>query len=279
MFADYGEFNYELMPALTERFRMTTASLILLFVLWQIVVFYRLAPAGDRWRWVIGGAGLILTTLVFIGILFLSYRFAFGERRMILPSYLRYAHTALLPMVLFVFLPLLPAFSRQKEKAIDLRPGRKVSQSAVIFAAILGALFVFETPHLEPLYKNHIAPDFRQQMKPFISKVRDLTDDHDARVWIYFPAYDLDGLRRRMFLYEMSPVRTQVVSDPKDLSQDPAVFQEAIANSDYLWFPIKNAQAEILLKSMVGEDLKSHVFRVNRRDGEDELVALGGVFN
>lgn len=278
LFTEFAEFNYELMPAFTSSFRMTTSSLILLFVFWQIIVLYRLVSPQDRWRWAIGGTGLVLTTIVYIAILFLSYHFAFGERRMILPSYLRYVHTALLPILLFAFLPLLPSFSTRDEEAIRLPFGRKGSRSATIFAALLATLFVVETPHLEPLYKPHVSPEIRQQMKPYIDNIRNLAGNHN-RVWIYLPVFDYNGIRRRIFLFDMSPVHTEVVTDPEYLTRDPAKIQDVIANWDYLWFPIENAQTDMILKSLAGEDLKEFVFRVDRSDGGTSVVALDGVFD
>ena len=277
-YTEFGEFNYELMWAFPDRFRLTTSSFILLFALWQIIVFYRLTAPRDRWRWLIVGTGLLGTAIVYVGILYLSYRFAFGERRMVVPSYLRYVHTAFLPMVLFVFLPLIPGFSKQKEKVIELPSSLKLTRSAVVFAAVFGAFLVFETPHLEPLYKKHVSPDLRQQMGPFVEKVRGMVEE-DARVWIYLPVFDVDSLRRRIILYDLSPVRGEVVTDEEYLRGDPAVLQELIANWDYLWFPVKHAEADEMLKALVGEDLKEYVFRVDRRDGDIQVVALEGVFD
>ncbi len=277
-FEPFGEFNFDIMHIFTDKFRMTTSSLILFFVLWQVVVLYKLVDPGDRWLWLIGAAGFTLTTLVYLGILFLSYHFAFGERAMILPSYLRYVHSAILPMVLFFFLPLLPGFAPANDVRIALPGGKTISRSIVVFAVIIGALFALETPHLTPLYKAHETPDIRQQMKPFIDKVRNRVEEN-ASVWIYLPVPDPTGIRRRIFLYEMSPVRTEVVTDPEFLSQDPARINDVITNWDYLWFPIQDFEAEDVMQSLAGKDLKDHVFYVDRSDDEMKVIALSGVFN
>ena len=277
-FAEHGEFNYLIMSIFTDPFRLTTSSFILLFSLWQIVTVFRLADAEFRWRWAIAGTGLGLTAIVYIGILYLSYHFAFDERRMILPSYLRYVHSALLPMALFIFLPLLPAFSSKNERLIPLPGGKTTVRSAMIFALMLGALYVIETPYLEPLYKAHTSQDVRQQMKPYIDRVRNLAGAN-ASAWIYLPVPDPNGMRRRIFLYDMSPVRTEVVTDPEFLSQNPAALKDVIANADILWFPIKDQQADEILRSLAGDDLKDYVFRIDRHDGKAEIIPLDGVFN
>lgn len=276
-FEPFGEFNFDIRHIFTEKFRLTTASLMLLFVIWQFVVLYKLVDRSDRWQWAIGGAGLTLTAVIYIGMLYLSYRFAFGERAMILPSYLRYVHSAIMPMVLFMFLPLLPGFAPENDARIALPGGRKGSRSMAILTVAIAALYTFETPYLAPLYKVHESPEIRQQMKPYIDKVRNLAKD-DGSVWIYLPVPDPTGVRRRIFLYEMSPVRTEVVTDPEFLSQDPSRIQDVVANWDYLWFPIQDFEAEDIMQTLAGKDLKDHVFRVDRSNGRVQVVALDGIF-
>jgi hypothetical protein len=276
VFTEHGEFNYFLMDKFPEKFRLTTLSFMLLFGLWQVIVIFRLVNRGGRWKWAIASTGLTLTTICYIGVLFLSYHFAFEERRMILPSYLRYVHTALLPMLLFAFLPLLPGFRTEKDRLINLPGGKSISQSGAIFAVILCALYVIETPYLEPVYQGRVSPELRRQMRPLVEQVRDLVEK-DARVWIYLPYPDANGLRQRVFLYDMAPVRTRVVTDPEFLNRNSAL-QEVIAESDYLWFPLEDPKTDEILRSIVGEDLKDFVFRIDRQDGGTNIVALGGVF-
>lgn len=278
VFEPFGEFNYDIMHIFTDKLRLTTSSLILLFLVWQFFVLFKLIKPNDRWVWVITATGLTTTALVYIGILFLSYHFAFGEKAMILPSYLRYAHSGLLPLVLFVFVPLLPGFAPDDRSAITLPGDKTVDRSATIFAIIVAALYVFETPHLAPLYKAHEVPEIRQQMKPFIDKVK-ARIEASASLWIYLPVPDPTGVRRRIFLYDMSPVHTEVVTDWEYLGQDPSRIQDVISNWDYLWFPIQDFEAEDIMKSLAGDDLKDHVFRVTREGDEVEVVALEGVFN
>ncbi|MDA0679082.1 MAG: hypothetical protein O2880_01975 [Proteobacteria bacterium] len=273
----YNEFTTQMMHVFTDKFRLTTASLILLFALWQIVVLYKLTHSGERWRWVIGAVGLTLTTVAYLGILLLSYQFAFYERGIILPSYVRYAHSALLPMVIFVVLPLVPGFRRCEKQSISLPGGKRLDRGATIFAVILGALYVFETPYLAPLYESREPPPLRVQFDPLTETMRGLVGD--GRLWIYVPIPDPIGLVRRLLLYQMTPVQTEVVVDPEFLLQDPSAFEEVFANWDYLWFPIPDPLTDDRLRFLFGEDLKDGVFRIDRTDGAVNIVALDGVFD
>jgi len=276
-FERFGEFTYDIMPTFTDKYRLTTSSLILLFIIWQIAIMRKLVGKDELWRWWISSTGFLLTTLAYIGILFLSYRFAFDERGMLLPSYIRYSHTAILPMVLFSFLPLLPGFSQKVEKTVRLPGGRSASRPAIIFAVALLIFAAFEPPFVTPLYESHAAPGMRQQLKPFIDKIRGNVDG-DARVWIYLPLTDARELRRRVFLYEMAPVRADVVTDPEFLSRDSDGILSVIENWDYMWFPVQSAESDEILKELFGDNLKDRVFRIHRGDGNIEIVALDGVF-
>ncbi|MDA0679083.1 MAG: hypothetical protein O2880_01980 [Proteobacteria bacterium] len=277
VFTSYNEFKYYIMPVFTDRFRLTTASLILLFVLWQAIVLYKIVDREERWRWTIVATGCVLSAIVYLCILFLSYRFAFDDKGIILPSYLRYAYTALLPLVLLFFLPLLPGFSPGRKKFLEFSNDRKIGLSGTVFAGILGALLVFETPYLLPLYKNHEAPAVRYQFSPFIESVRNVVGD--ARLWIYLPVPDADAMLGRIFLYELTPLRAAVVTDLAFLNQGPGVMQDVIAEWDYLWFPVQNPMFDQNLRAFFGEDLKDRVFRIDRSGATVDVVALSGVFD
>lgn len=277
VFEPFGEFNYDIMHIFMDKFRLTTLSLILLFIAWQIVVLYKLVYPGDRWRWAITACGLVSTAVIYIVILLLSYHFAFGEKAIILPSYLRYVHTGLLALVLFFFLPLLPAFATPERKMVSLPGGIKADRSAVIFLVIIASWYVFETPHVTPLYKAHQTPEIRQQMKPSIERVR-AQAGNDSSAWIYLPVPDPTGIRRRIFLYDMSPVHTEVVTNSDFLSEDPSRIRDVIANWDYLWFPIQDFEADEIMTSLAGPDLKEFVFRVDRTGDDMKVIALDGVF-
>jgi hypothetical protein len=278
VFEPFGEFNYDIMHIFMDKYRLTTSSLILLFVIWQFVVLQKLVSPKDRWRWAIAAGGLVSSALIYIVILLLSYQFAFGEKAMILPSYLRYVHTGLLPLVLFFFLPLLPAFAMKGQETVVLPGGVKAERSAVIFTVFIAALYAFETPHLAPLYRAHETPEVRQQLKPSIDKVRAQVAEH-SNMWVYFPVPDPTGIRRRIFLFDMSPVHTEVVTDGEYLNQDPSRLQDVLANWDYLWFPVQDFEADEMMSDLTGGDLKDHVFRVDRSDGDVKVIALDGVFN
>ena len=273
--AMYNAFSYQTMPQFTDRFRLTTASALLLFVFWMGIAMRWLVAPGDRWRWGLVAAGLCLATLVYLLVLYLSYRFAFGDRALSLSSFTRYAHTALLPMLLFVFLPLLPGFSDPASRQIKLGD-TKLNRSAAIFGALLLVLYVYETPHVTPLVKAGDPPPVREQLAPLTVKVSEVVGD--KRLWIYFPIPDSNGLYGRILRFLMAPVRTDVAVNPVLLQENPWALYEAASEFDYLWFPMRHAQMDEVLANVAAGEFGDNLFRVDRVNGEMNLVPLPDVF-
>ena len=274
--AMYNAYTYGLKSQFTDRFRLTTASAIILFVIWQVVVLSKLARPGQRGRWAIIAVGMLATLLLYLVVLSLSYRFAFDERALSLSSYLRYVHTALLPMLLLVFLPLLPAFRGADEEVFELPNGVRLPSGATIFAALLVVLYVVETPYLKPLYTAHAPPPIHTQLEPLSTRVANVVKDQ--RVWIYFPVPDSNGLIGRILKFQMTPVRTEVSVDPALFANEPGLMQKLVSEWDYLWFPIQAPELDEQLKLHFGEDLKQRLFRVERNAGGVTVTALDGIF-
>ena len=274
--ARYNAYTYGLKSQFTDRFRLTTASAIVLFVLWQVIVVGKLARPGQRGRWAIMAIGMLATLLLYLVVLSLSYRFAFDDRALSLSSYMRYVHTALLPMLLLVFLPLLPAFRDDDEETIELPNGVRLPVGASIFAALLVVLYVVETPYVKPLYTAHQPPPIHTQLQPLSARIAGVVGD--GRLWIYFPVPDSNGLIGRILKYQMTPVRTEVAVDPALFETRPDLLQNLASDWDYLWFPIQSPELDRQLQLQFGEDLKERLFRVDRNGDGVSITALDGIF-
>ena len=274
--AMYNAYTYGLKTQFTDRFRLTTASAIVLFVVWQIIVVSKLASPGQRARWAIMAVGMLATLLLYLLVLSLSYRFAFDERALSLSSYLRYVHTALLPMLLLVFLPLLPAFRGDDEEAFQFADGFRLPVGATIFVALLAVLYVVETPYLKPVYTAHEPPPIHTQLEPLSARIAGVVGDD--RLWIYFPVPDSNGLIGRILKYQMAPVRTEVAVDPAMFADRPELMQALVSEWDYLWFPVPSPELDRQLQLHFGEDLKERLFRVDRQGDGVTVTALDGIF-
>lgn len=275
--ARYNAFSYPHMPLYQESFRLTTASLlglslIALFLQWRTVV-----PPDSRQSWAIVAGCVWLAAVAYIGILYLGYRYVSGnDHGFILSSYIRYAHSMLLPVVLFCFAPLLPAFAGSHMPAVKLSAKLKVSRHSMIFLLLLAALYVFEQPYLKPLYTTQRPPDIRMVTEQMTKQLRAAIGE--ARLWILFPAIDSNGYVGQLLQYQLSSGPTHVEQDATVLLGDHAALKSELRNWEYMWFLVKDAKLDAGLERLIGEKVEERVFRIDVSDGNITFEAVTGIF-
>ena len=129
----FNAFSYDIRVLFTDRFRLTTATLLLAVVAWSILVATLVLTPQARWTFGIIACGFLANAAGYIVILYFSYRFAFGDRALELSSYTRYVHTVALPLALCAFAPLLPAFREGRHfSGLDHRGAPRASARRVV---------------------------------------------------------------------------------------------------------------------------------------------------
>jgi len=197
-----------------------------MFLLWRTVV-----PPNDRQSWAITAGCVWLTAVAYIGTLYLGYRsVAYIENGFILSSYIRYAHSMLLPVVLFCFAPLVPAFAGSHTPQLKLWANLEVGRHSIIFSLALLTLFGFERPYLQPLYTAQRPPDIRAITEPMTVQLRAAIGD--ARLWILFPAADSNGFLSQMLQYQLTPGPAYVEEDAMVLLGDHAALKTSCATGN-----------------------------------------------
>jgi hypothetical protein len=275
--ARYNAFSHPHMPLYQESFRLTTASLfglslIVLFLLWRTVV-----PPDSRQSWAIVAGSVWLAAVAYIGILYLGYRYVSGnDRGFILSSYIRYAHSMLLPVVLICFAPLLPAFAGSHMPAVKLSAKLEVSRHSMIFLLLLTALYIFERPYLKPLYTTQRPPDIRMVTEQMTNQLRAAIGD--ARLWILFPAIDADGYVGQLLQYQLSAGPTHVEQDATVLFGDHAALKSELRNWEYMWFLVEDPKLDAGLERLIGEEVAERVFRIDVSDGNITFEPVTGIF-
>lgn len=275
--ARYNAFSYPLMPLYQESFRLTTASLlglslIVLFLLWRTVV-----PPDSRQSWAIVAGCVWLAGVAYIGVLYLGYRYVSGnDHGFILSSYIRYAHSMLLPVVLFCFAPLLPVFAGSHMPGVKLSAKLEVSRHSMIFLLLLTALYVFERPYLKPLYTTQRPPEIRVVTERITSQVRAAIGN--ARLWILFPAVDSNGFLSQLLQYQLSPAPTHVEQDATVILGDHEALKSELRNWEYMWFVVKDPKLDSGLERLIGEKVAERVFRIDVSDGNITFEPVTGVF-
>jgi hypothetical protein len=259
---EHNEFTYEIRGLFTDSFRLTTFHLFVLFVLWWVAIAVGVLTAESRTGWLILATGTFVTALAYVGLLHLSYRFAFGERGLDLPSYIRYVHVAALPMLLLSFGPLLPAFREPREDGGWRIRGRFVPQRAVLFATALAALCALETPYLSPILQANPAVPRRANVEPLLVPIR--TAVADSRLWIYFPGTREADFFGRMVQYLLIPTRATVEDSEGFLqAEDPDTLAAAWRAFDFVWIAeIPSVEAGIGLARFSAGTARTGLYRV-----------------
>ncbi len=275
--ASFNAFSYPIMPLFTKRLRLTTASLIgfsliAMFLLWRTEV-----PPDSRQSWAITAGGVWLSAVAYIGVLYLGYRSVAGtESGFGLSSYIRYSHSMLLPVVLFCFAPIVPAFADSRRPPVKLGTNLDVGRHTIIFSLALAALFAFERPYLQPLYTVQSPPEIRKVTEPMAVQLRAAIGD--ARLWTFFPVIDSNGFFVQLLQYQLTPGPTYVEQDTTVLLENQAALKDELRNWEYVWFVVKDPTLDAALERLIGGKVTARVFRINISRGNITFEPVTGIF-
>jgi hypothetical protein len=275
--AQYNAFSYPLMPVFKENLRLTTAS-ILGFSLIMLFLLSRTIVSNDiRQYWVIAAACVWLNAVAYIGILYLGYRYLSGnENGLYLSSYVRYAHSMLLPVVLFCFAPLVPAFAGSHLPPLKLAARLKVGRHSMIFFLVLTALVFFERPYLKPLYTTQRPPEIRTQLDPLTDQLRRTIGA--ARLWVFFPNSASNGFIGQMLQYQLSPGPAYIEEDASILLGNQEILRDELGNWEYAWFPIQDTEFDAALERLVGTTVTERIFRITGSGSNIAFEPVHGIF-
>ena len=246
--AQFNAFSVPMMSLFEDRFRVSTASFYLLFALLFLVLLGLGRPRGQTLRWSLLTTGVLGTALAYSAVLYLSYLFAFGERGLILSSYIRYTHSAALALLLVAVAALSPAHALFSAKA---RPGRRVVPAGgVALTGLLAWLFVLETPYLRNFTDQNPRLEARVQAEPLMRDIRDSLGSR--RLWVYFPVDRPNGFLGHLMQFQLAPTPTTVERSPEFIEQPAEAMAAALAEYDVLWFPVSNAEADAKIAEALG---------------------------
>ncbi len=266
----YNEFSYAIKDLFTDGFRLTTFWMFVLYLVWMPLLLGLLCRDEARWTWGIVGAGAMLSAAGYVGLLYSAYMFAFGEDALRIPSYLRYVHSAALPMLLVAFVPLLPNF-RFGDPGPILKTGKDSAPvTALLFLGGLTTLFVVETPHLTPVIASNPPIPFRAQTQGWVEEVRATVGDD--RVWIFFPVDQPNGFMGRILSFHFSPTPTTIERSEGFMDQSDQAILEAWRGQDYVWFPLESDALRAKVEGLIGGPQTSPLLRVSVGEDGDVVV-------
>lgn len=276
--AKYNAFNYRLMPQYKKDFRLTTASMLSLSFISLLMLVLFVIPAANRHLWIIAAGGTLLTAVAYIAVLYLGYRYVSADTNGFkMSSYVRYAQSMLLPVVLLSFAPLLPAFASIDQWQLKIGSRLKIGRSTLVFALALAALYVFERPYLRPLYTPQLAPEFRTQFDPITSQLREKIGP--ARLWVFYPDTAANSFAGQILQYQLSPGRVYVEHDAEVLLGDPGKLKSELKNWEYLWYVTGSPELDIAFQRLLGETPTERVYKIDSSDGGVRFEPVHDVFS
>ena len=275
--SQFNAFSYPMMPLYTDRFRLTTFSFLALAALAIMLQYVYVFRRDRRLEWAITSGMTWLTAVAYIGVLFMGYRFIANDQNGFnMSSYIRYAHSMLLPLLIVVFAPLAPAFRPTDEATVKLGGNFAVRRTSLVFTAALVAFVVIETPYLKPLYTTQQPPDLRLQLETMTMGLR--RDIGEAPVWVYFPTTMSNGFIGQMLQFQLSPGRATVEEGMNALTEDPTALLAELASFDYAWFVIQTPEIDAAIAELTGGEVTARIFRIERSGGEVRLLPATDLF-
>jgi len=231
---NFNEFTYGGNRKLfKDSYRLTTFTFLVAFVAWWAALAYGAVDREARRQWLVLAVGMLATALAYLASLHLSYRFAFGELAIELPSYLRYVNVVVLPMLLLSFCPLLPAFRGGAVQSVWRVKSFNLPRRAAIYVAAVLALYVLETPYLRPIVEPNRTHAVRAGLTPLIEDIR--LEVGTSRLWIYYTADSPNGFLGRMVKFLLTPTPTSLEGSERFLESDAASIAAAWRGYDYIW--------------------------------------------
>lgn len=233
----FNAFSYPIRELFTDRYRLTTLGLFVVFALWWTALLLLMLRGSERWTWGAVACGIAVTGTGFVASLYLTYRYTAGEQGLLLSSYTRYVQTVALPMLIVCFAPLLPAFRQREQESAFQIAGMRVPHSSILALAGCIALYVFEPPYLRPVFeRNHII-ELRTQIEPITQAVHAAVGR--SPVWLWLPNDQPNGFIGRLFQYLMAPTPVYVEREEGFLAQPSEAILESWSRFDFVWLPVE----------------------------------------
>lgn len=280
---NFNEFNYALMELYTDEYRLSTAGAILLIAILIALMsftFYRKNPK----KVLLYGTYILITTSVFIAIIYLSYFIVFNDAmKKGLVSYMRYTHTALLPTMFFLISLLLP-ISRDKSE-IEAYSEKPISKPEIFPLIVLFAFTVYiyalETPYLKTIYKPNELISIRSYDQNILSALVQNNIPQNEKILAILPPESYGHLRNYL-RYDMSPKYTNITTlnlqDVLSSKGALASLSEKIAKNEYLFLPYQDNNLKKIYSEIFSNNGNVFTFYKVTTSKEKQNLELQAIF-
>lgn len=270
--AGFNEFSVPMAELFDDNWRISTAGFYMAFLVWMVLATW--FATKDRALWLTTGVLMLITSLAYSGVLFASYLFAFGERGILLPSYLRYTHSAILALLLIAVAITLPQFGAFRMSDASRDSGSlRLPRPAILLSALIAWLVVLETPHMPSFVQENPKLPQRGNSDAVMAEIQTVLGSQ--KLWVWFPIDHANGYMGRVMQYQLAPTPTTIERDPTIIGLDPVVLRGELDDYDVVWLPVLDATAAERFGSVLGTDVSSgFVQRRIDNDGQSVWSAL-----
>lgn len=227
---NYNEFSYGIMNAFKKDIKLSTLGTLIFFTLISLFYYLVLIDEKDKNKILIINLYLLVVSVSYLIILYLSYKVAFGEDALRVPSYVRYMNISILPLLLILFFILVPASNiTYNHKLFKGRAGIGLYS----FAALLSVLIYVTQPYYKPLYTQLENP-FRKQVDAVVPAVLK-NIPYKSKLLVVFTIKN-NGSLNNILKYSMIPVRATITSHDYFFNKSENEILKDYIKYEYVWF-------------------------------------------
>lgn len=264
---NYNEFSYGIMSKYDDGVKLTTFTFFF-FIL--AVLFLTVIYSKKRLEIIFYGMYLLVITLVYIGILYLSYLVAFGTDALRIPSYVRYVNIGILPLgVIMIYL-----LSAQDKSEFSIKNFLH-NRAFIALGVVLVALILITKPYLKPLYSVNKS-GIREQLDKAITPIEKQIKTNDT-LFVVFGARD-NGMIKNIFKFLLHDHKADVGGIKFLQKNDMNAIIDKYKQFDYIWFPVMSKPVVFKNRPILRMKNKKQVFSLYKVDQSSGTLRFKPVY-
>jgi hypothetical protein len=223
---NYNEFTYGTMSKFIKDIKLSTIGTYIFFILMISILTFLIVKKDQKIKIAFVGGYLLLTSIIYLIILYLSMPLSFNMRALNMVSFIRYINMSIMPLLFMGFWLFVYVNNKQDSKKLF------IGLTSIV------AVFIFITqPYLKPLYSQLENP-FRKQMDVVAPKLLE-NIPAKSNLLVVFPLKN-NGSLNIILKYMLIPAKTTVTQyNFFDKKSESDVLTEYI-KYDYIWFASLN---------------------------------------
>jgi len=263
---NYNEFTYGTMSKFTKDIKLSTIGtyLFILFVFCILAIVS--SNKNNKIIVILLGTYLILTSIIYLIILYLSMPLSFGNRALNMVSYVRYINISMMPLLFIMFGLFLPLYSKEYNKNIFKQ---NINAKFLSLFLVISIFMIITRPYFKPLY-SQIENPFRKQVNNIVPKILEHIPTK-SKVLVVFPVKN-NGSLNNILRYSMIPTRSTITKyNFFHKKTEKEVLKEFI-KYDYIWFALLNQEVLNKSKQILKSKGNNHAYMLYKLEKQNNHI-------